>query len=112
MKRFVTILFVLIFALAGNIRSQDYAQNKTSCNSISFKNGDQTCKNAIVCEDFYFDGQDSNDMDGFKTVAVFPFSFPVFQHSETIRIAAIIPFYKLIQVSELHLDLPPPTLSF
>ena len=111
MKQFATILFVLIFVLAGNSRAQDLSQNKIGCNFISFTNGNQTCQNPIVCDDFYLEGQDTNEPDGLDIVSVLPDSFHINPQSEIRSFAVVFPFYQIMQISELFLDLPPPLLS-
>jgi hypothetical protein len=98
--------------LAGNSQSQDFSHNKISCNSISFKNGDQTCQNPIVCEDLYFDGQETNDLDGFDAVSVLPGLYHFFQYFEISSFKAATHSQQNIQIGELLLDLPPPLLSF
>ncbi len=111
MKKLATILFVLIFALAGHSQSQEFPQNNIGCNSTSFTIGSPYCQNPIIFEDYYYDGQDTNEIDGFDAVSILPGSHPISYYSEIKGIVTVFPSQLLIQVGELLLDLPPPSLS-
>jgi hypothetical protein len=111
MKQFAIILLVLIFALAGKSQNQNFTQEIKKCGSVSFINGNQTCENPIIGEDFCYDGQETNDMDGFDAVCVLPDLYHLFQFTEIKKFATVFSTKQLIQVGELLLDLPPPSLS-
>ncbi len=111
MKQFATIIFVLLFALAGNSQLQDFSQKNNSCHDISFTNGNPSSQNPFFFEDFCYDGQDTNDIDGFDVVSVLSDSYHIFQHSELRSFFTAGPSQQLMQFSELLLDLPPPMLS-
>ncbi len=112
MKQFATIIFVLIFALAGNSQSQDFSHNIAGCNSVKFTNGSPSSQNPIIFEDFFYDGQDTNDIYGFDAVSVLPGLYHFFQYFEISSFKAATQSQQNIQIGELLLDLPPPLLSF
>ncbi|GAB1451254.1 hypothetical protein MASR2M47_13100 [Draconibacterium sp.] len=111
MRQFVIILFVLILVLAGKSHSQNILQKQIGFNSISLINGNLPPQTPITLQDFYYDGQDANDLDGFCSISDLPDSYHIFQHSEIISFAPVLAAKQLIQLSELLLDLPPPSLS-
>lgn len=112
MKQFTTIIFVLIFALAGKSQSQDFSQNIAGCTCVKFTNGSPSSQNPVIFEDFFYDGQDTNDIYGFDAVSVLPGLYHFFQHFEISSFKAATHSQQNIQIGELLLDLPPPLLSF
>ncbi|HRX11382.1 MAG TPA: hypothetical protein P5210_07030 [Draconibacterium sp.] len=112
MKQFATIVFVLIFALAGKSQSQDFSHNIAGCTCVKFTNGSPSSQNPIIFEDFFYDGQDTNDIYGFDAVSVLPVLYHFFQHFEISGYEAATQSHQNIQIGELLLDLPPPLLTF
>jgi len=111
MRQFVTIIFVLIFALAGRSQSQDFSYKQINCNTTFFANRNLSCQNPILFLNDCFDVQDTNDLDGFDSVIILSGTHCNFEYFEIKIAPAILPRLRLLQVGELLLDLPPPLLS-
>jgi hypothetical protein len=111
MKQFATIVFVLIFALAGKSQSQDLLCKQISCNSLSIANKISIAQKPVIFQDFYLDGQETNDLDGFNSFSVLPGLYHFFQHFEISSFKAASQPQQIIQIGELLLDLPPPSFS-
>ena len=111
MRQFATILFVLIFAIAGSSYSQEYSQKQIDCNPVLIISGNSAGQNQVFFQNDYFDVQDTNDLDGFDPVFVLPFRHPYIQYSEIENVPNVISQLLLLQFGELLLDLPPPVLS-
>lgn len=111
MKQFASILFILIFAIAGNGYSQENSHKQIDCYSVLIISGNSSGQNQLFFQNDYFDIQDTNDFDGFDTAFVLPVLNPYIQFSEIEYVPNVIPRFLLLQFGELLLDLPPPVLS-
>ena len=111
MKQFTFIFFVLIFALAGKSQSQDLSGNRMSCNSVFVVSDNTSGENPALFQDQYFDVQDSNDFGSFDADYVLPDSQIYHHHSEIETVFTVLPGLQSILLTELLLDLPPPSLS-
>jgi hypothetical protein len=110
-RQIVTILIVLILVLAEKSHSQDILPKQIGCNSISLINRNLPSQTPISLQDFYYDGQDTNDLDGFGAISDLYDLHHIIQHSEIICFPNVLPAKQLNLLSELLLDLPPPSLS-
>ena len=111
MRQLAIILFVLFYVLVGKSQSSDLSKNQIIDNSVFLVNGNSSGGNPLLFQNEYFDVQDSNDYGSFDSDFVLPDSQNYFHHSEIEIVAVVLPRLRLIQVSELLLDLPPPSLS-
>ena len=111
MRQLTFIFFVLIFVLAGKSQSQDLSKNQIACNSVFVLSDNTSGENPILFQEQYFDVQDSNDFGSFDTDYVLPDSQIYHHHSEKETVTDVLPGLRSIQVTELLLDLPPPSLS-
>jgi len=97
--------------LTGSGQSQDLSKNKIFCNSVFVISDNTSGENPIFFQDEYFDVQDSNDYGSFDSDFVLPDSQTYCYHSGIEIVAVELPRLRSIQVIELLLDLPPPSLS-
>jgi hypothetical protein len=111
MRQFTSIIFVLIFVLAGKSQSQDLSKNQFFCNSVYVVSDNTSGANQILFQDQYFDVQDLNDFNCFDSVFVITDSQIYHHHSIKETVTDVLPGLQSIKVIEFLLDLPPPLLS-
>jgi hypothetical protein len=111
MRQFATILFVLIFAMAGNSQVNNYTNTSAGYNLLFVSNENPPYQNPLFFENDFFDEQELNDLDCFDCVFIFYANSECFEHFKIKIVADVLPPLQIIQVGELHLDLPPPVLS-
>ena len=108
MRQFAIILFVLIFTLAGKSQVSNYLDTTIGCNLFFVSNENSFFQNTLFFDNDFFDGPELNDLN-----CIFNFSGDsrFFGHFTIKIVPDVLPPLQLIQVGELHLDLPPPVLS-
>jgi hypothetical protein len=105
------ILFLLIFAFAGIYQMLANSHIQINFNSVFLRIEKTTYQNTNLLQNSLFDEQEPNDLDGISCDIDFPRSKQIFQKYRTNNVFVFFPQVKLIPVSELFIDLPPPLLS-